>query len=101
PARLGSVWHAVQRGHRRIAVVDGVFGNQPAVWHKEILFALAQGCTVIGAASMGALRAVELAPYGMIGVGAIYRLYRRGAIVDDAEVALLHVDYRGSFAELT
>jgi hypothetical protein len=37
---------------------------------------------------MGALRAAELAPYGMEGVGDIYRMYAEGEIDSDAEVAL-------------
>ncbi len=37
---------------------------------------------------MGALRAVELDLYGMVGLGKVYRQYREGKIEDDAEVAL-------------
>lgn len=101
PAQLGSVWQAVERGHQRIALVDGVFGARPAVWHKEILYALSRGCTVIGGASMGALRAAELWPMGMVGVGAIYRLYRSGYLVSDAEVALSHGDAYLDYPELS
>ena len=50
----------------------------PAVWHKEILWAIGQGVHVFGAASMGALRAAELAPFGMRGVGRIFEAYRDG-----------------------
>lgn len=57
--------------------------------HKEILAALDEGVTVVGASSMGALRAAELHPYGMIGVGRIYRDYRSGALDADDEVALV------------
>jgi hypothetical protein len=45
---------------------------------------------VFGAASMGALRASELWSFGMVGAGVIYRAYRRGVLIDDAEVAVLH-----------
>ena len=62
-----------------------------AVWHKEILLALERGIEVWGAASMGALRAAELAPFGMRGVGAIYRAFARGALVADDEVAVAHL----------
>ena len=62
--------HAVRRGVRVIGLVDGVFERVPAVWHKEILFALSEGVHVYGAASMGALRAAELDTFGMRGVGA-------------------------------
>ena len=73
-----------------IALIDGVFGQSLSVWHKEIMFVIAQGAEVVGAASTGALRAAELAPYGMRGIGNIYRLYRRAAIADDDEVCVTH-----------
>ncbi|ABR60823.1 TfuA-like protein [Sinorhizobium medicae] len=60
-----------------MVLIDGQFQDRPAVRHKEILWAMAQGIVVIGAASMGALRAAELDAFGMIGVGLIYRWYRR------------------------
>ena len=56
--------------------------------HKDILWAIDQGIAVFGAASMGALRAAELAGAGMVGVGLIYRWYRRMPLVDDDEVAV-------------
>jgi len=90
PARMGSVYRAVDDGARTVGIVDGFYERVPAVWHKEILWALAEGVRVYGAASMGALRAAELDTYGMTGVGEIYRQYRRGDLVDDDEVALLH-----------
>jgi hypothetical protein len=90
PAALGSVFRAAERGYRRIGIIDGFFGNTPSVWHKEILFVIKQGIEVSGAASTGALRAAELAPYGMRGIGKIYRLYRRASIDDDDEVCVVH-----------
>jgi hypothetical protein len=39
---------------------------------------------------MGALRAAETWPFGMHGIGTVYRLYRSGALRDDDEVAILH-----------
>jgi hypothetical protein len=74
----------------RIAIIDGYFEGRAAVWHKEILLALERGIAVYGAASMGALRAAELAAFGMVGVGVIYRAYRRGELVADDEVAVGH-----------
>jgi hypothetical protein len=92
PAAVGDVWRAARRrGVRRIAIVDGYFERMAAVWHKEILIALERGIAVYGAASMGALRAAELAPFGMIGVGTIYRDYARGRLVADDEVAVAHL----------
>lgn len=71
-----------------IGIVDGVFHQSPAVAHKEILEALEKGITVVGGASMGALRACELYPYGMIGVGNIFEDYKNGIIDSDDDVAV-------------
>ncbi len=75
---------------KAIGIVDGLFENVPSVWHKEILFAISQGIAVFGASSMGALRAAELHPFGMIGVGAIFEAFRDGRLEDDDEVAVIH-----------
>lgn len=90
PARQGDLWRALALRPRAIALVDGLFEAAPSVWHHEILEALEAGVAVFGGASMGALRAAELSPHGMIGVGRIFGWYRDGAIDDDSEVALLH-----------
>jgi len=101
PVALGGVFRAVEAGYRRIGIVDGLFGNVPSVWHKEILFALSQGVEVVGAASMGALRAAELSAYGMTGIGCIYRMYRRGAWTDDDEVAIIHAEADYGYLKLS
>ena len=101
PAALGSVFRAMERGYRRIGIIDGFFGNTPSVWHKEILFAISHGIEVAGAASTGALRAAELAPYGMRGLGRIYRLYRRASIADDDEVCVTHAIAEMDFMPLS
>jgi len=101
PAAMGSVFRAVEAGYRRIGIVDGYFGNVPSVWHKEILFALSSGVEVIGAASMGALRAAELHPFGMTGIGRIYRLFRRGVWADDDEVAIIHATAHLAYCPLS
>jgi len=90
PAAIGDVYRAAQAGPRAIGIIDGFFESIPSVWHKEVLWAMAQGIRVFGAASMGALRAAELAAFGMIGVGAIFEAYRDGVIEDDDEVAVVH-----------
>lgn len=90
PAALGDVTKAVIEGATVIGLVDGVFESVASVWHKEILYALAEGVQVFGAASMGALRAAECAPYGMVGVGTVFAAYISGDIVDDDAVAQVH-----------
>jgi hypothetical protein len=90
PASVGDVYRAACRGARRIVIVDGYFQRVPAIWHKEILFALANGVAVFGCASMGALRAAEMHPFGMVGVGEIFAAYATGTCEDDDEVAVAH-----------
>jgi hypothetical protein len=69
-------------------ILDGVFHQQRAVSPREISDVIADGALVIGAASMGALRAAECWPAGMLGVGAVYRLFRSGVLTSDDEVAV-------------
>jgi hypothetical protein len=90
PVRQGDVYRAALTGPAVIGIVDGYFEVVPTVWHKEILWAMAQGIHVFGAASIGALRAAELASFGMRGVGRIYEAFRDGILEDDDEVAVLH-----------
>jgi hypothetical protein len=71
----------------QIVLIDGVFHQSLAVWHKELVYALLEGIVCIGAASMGALRAAEMHRYGMIGVGRIFERYRDGE-EDDSLVAM-------------
>jgi hypothetical protein len=71
------------------------------VWHHELRAALASGIPVFGAASMGALRAAELASFGMIGIGQIFRWYRDGVLTDDGAVTLLHADAEHGYRPLT
>jgi hypothetical protein len=90
PARQGDVYRAALRRPAIIGLIDGYFEAVPSVWHKEILWALSHGIHVYGSASIGALRAVELEPFGMRGVGRVFEAYRDGVLFDDDEVALLH-----------
>lgn len=90
PAAIGDVYRVACGKPWAIGIIDGIFENIPSVWHKEILWAMAQGIHVFGAASMGALRAAELCAYGMVGVGRIFEAYRDGEIEDDDEVAVVH-----------
>ena len=90
PAARGDVYAASRTRPRAIAIVDGFFHGVPSVLHKEVLWAMAQGIHVYGAASMGALRAAELERFGMVGVGRVFEAYRDGTLTDDDEVAVVH-----------
>ena len=73
-----------------IAIVDGRFLSSLAISPKEVLRAIDAGITVYGSSSMGALRAVECAPYGMIGIGSVYEAYASGEVDADDEVAIVY-----------
>ncbi|HOT07679.1 MAG: TfuA-like protein [Methanosaeta sp. PtaB.Bin039] len=88
PARRGDLLAAARRGADLIGLIDGVFFQDCSVAHKEILDALGMGVKVVGASSMGALRAAEMDRYGMEGIGEIYQAFRTGRLVSDDEVAL-------------
>jgi TfuA protein len=77
-------------------ILDGEFAQNMSVSPKEILAILDRGKIVIGAASMGALRASELDRSGMVGVGWVYDHFRRCAVRRDADVALVYspFDYK-------
>jgi len=61
PVRLGDVYRLLACGVHRIAIIDGVFHQSTPVWQRELLAAIDEGIEVVGGASMGALRAAELA----------------------------------------
>ena len=82
-------------------LIDGYFTQHLAPWHKEILFAIENGCRVIGAGSLGALRAVECKRYGMEAVGVIAKWYEDYTCLDDSEVALAHSCAEDGYVQLS
>jgi hypothetical protein len=90
PVKQGEVYEAALGAPAIIGIVDGYFEVTPTVWHKEILWAMAQGIHVYGGASIGALRAAELHSFGMVGIGRVFAAYHDGILTDDDEVAVLH-----------
>ncbi|MFI1172819.1 TfuA-like protein [Streptomyces melanogenes] len=100
PVRHGDLLDAAIEEGDTVVVIDGAYHQTPALRHKEILVALARGVHIYGAASIGALRAAELAPYGMTGIGRVYRAYASGEIKGDDEVAVGQ-EPGGEYARLT
>jgi TfuA protein len=88
PIRRGDL--AAVGAERLVVIIDGEFDQSFSVSLNEILRLLDAGGSVIGATSMGALRAAELASEGMVGLGVIYEAYRSGQIEGDDEVALTY-----------
>ena len=99
PVKYGDVYRITQLYQPAfIGIIDGYFNQVPAVWHKEILWAIHQGISVFGASSMGALRAAELQALGMVGCGKIFEAYQKSVLPpyvdevfeDDDDVAVTH-----------
>ena len=89
PIQRGDLGHALKEHPDIIAIIDGVFHQNSAVGHKEILNAMNSGVRVYGASSMGALRASELDTLGMVGVGYVYTQYATGEVDSDDDVAVM------------
>ncbi|MEU3609799.1 TfuA-like protein [Streptomyces sp. NPDC035033] len=92
PARHGDLIRLDPGPGDTAVIIDGLYHHSLPLRHEEILWALARGTAVIGAASIGALRAAEFDAYGMTGAGEIYRQYRDGDIDSDADVAVTHTE---------
>lgn len=88
PIRRGDLYREREQGAWGFLIIDGVFMQEDAVSPREVVDVLEDGAFVVGAASMGALRAADCWPAGARGVGLIYRLYRRGLLESDEEVAV-------------
>ncbi len=73
-----------------VAIIDGEFHQSLSVSPAEVLELLRRNIAVFGASSMGALRAAELYPMGMKGVGLIFEWYKTEKIIADDEVALVY-----------
>jgi hypothetical protein len=95
------VLSTLDRAPAAICLIDGLFDRCAAPWHKELLLVMARGVRLLGAASMGALRAAELHRHGMTGVGTIFEAYRDGRLCGDDEVALVHAPERLRWTPLT
>jgi len=82
-----------------VILIDGLFGSSLSITPTECRKLLQKGWCLIGASSMGALRANELWSVGMIGIGSVFMMFRLGMLRSDADVAVaLHPN---SFKELT
>jgi hypothetical protein len=88
PVRRDDLYRAREQGAWGFLVIDGVFMQEDALSPREVVDVLEDGAFVLGAASLGALRAADCWPAGARGVGLIYRLYRRGVLESDEDVAV-------------
>ncbi|HEY7734366.1 MAG TPA: TfuA-like protein [Nitrososphaera sp.] len=99
PAKKGDLLRlAADSEVRMVGLVDGVFlQDYPPTPIEVYHLAVKPGVILAGAASLGALRAVELEKFGMMGIGRVFQLYKKGLIDADDEVAVTFApegDYR-------
>ncbi len=90
PAKKGDFLRlAADPDVKMVGFVDGVFlQDYPPTPIEVYQLARKEGMLLAGAASLGALRAVELEKFGMVGIGKIFQLYKSGKIDADDEVAV-------------
>lgn len=99
PARRGDVALVAHQQVDMIVLIDGMMVYDYCPSPMEVFRAIEGGITVLGSASLGALRAVELETFGMVGSGWVFDQYKTGEIESDDEVvSLLHPE---TFAPLT
>ena len=99
PAKKGDFMRlAADPGATMVGFVDGVFlQDYPPTPIEVYQLARKPGVLLAGAASLGALRAVELEKFGMVGIGKIFQLYKSRKVDADDEVAVTFApegDYR-------
>ena len=76
-----------------VCLVDALFlQDYPPSPIEVYQLMLNKNIKLYGAASLGALRAVELEKFGMIGMGKIFELYKKGKLTADDEVAVTFVE---------
>jgi hypothetical protein len=100
PIQRDDLYKARERGGSIFLIVDGMFTHCLAVSPREIIDVIRDGALVFGASSMGAIRSAECWPAGMLGFGAVYRLYRSGRLDSDDEVAV-SIDPVNDYAALS
>jgi hypothetical protein len=92
PVKRGDIAELLARPEppEAIGIVDGKFLQSMCISPKEVLAAMDAGVALFGSSSMGALRAAECEPFGMVGVGKIFEAYASGRIDADDEVAVVY-----------
>lgn len=89
PAKKGDLLKLILRDVDIVGLIDGYFLQDYPPTPIEVYNLLRKkNVKVFGSSSLGALRAVELGKYGMIGIGKIFTLFRDGILNSDDEVAV-------------
>jgi TfuA protein len=96
PAKKGDLLQLIQRDVKIVGIIDGYFLQDYPPTPIEVYNLLRKkNIVVYGSSSLGALRAVELKKFGMIGIGKIFELFLKGVVDSDDEVAVTFTGYSG------
>lgn len=93
PAEQGDIFMTILEGFKNILIIDGYFYSKFPCTTFEVMLALEKGINVFGSSSIGALRAVELDNYGMIGMGYVYEYLKKQSIKPYHIVAQTYDEY--------
>ena len=96
PAKKGDILQLMPTSVKTVGIIDGYFLQDYPPTPIEVYNLLRKrGVMVFGSSSLGALRAVELKKFGMVGIGKIFELFSKGVLDSDDEVAVTFTGYAG------
>ena len=96
PAKKGDLLQLIPGTVKFVGIIDGYFLQDYPPTPIEVYNLLRKkNLLVFGSSSLGALRAVELKKFGMIGIGKIFKLFLKGVVDSDDEVAVAFTGYSG------
>ena len=96
PAKKGDILQLITTSVKTVGIIDGYFLQDYPPTPIEVYNLLRKrGVMVFGSSSLGALRAVELKKFGMVGIGKIFELFSKGVLDSDDEVAVTFTGYAG------
>jgi hypothetical protein len=95
PAKKGDLLKLIPTAVKFVGLIDGYFLQDYPPTPIEVYNLLRKkDVLVFGSSSLGALRAVELKRFGMMGIGKIFNLFLKGIVDSDDEVAVTFTGYR-------
>jgi len=77
PAEQGDFFAVILENYKNVLLFDAYFYQKYPCTTLEILIVMKEGVNVIGSSSVGAMRAIELDNYGMIGSGYVYEYFKK------------------------
>lgn len=96
PAKKGDILQLITTSVKVVGIIDGYFLQDYPPTPIEVYNLLRKkDVRVFGSSSLGALRAVELKKFGIIGIGKIFELFLKGIIDSDDEIAVTFTGYAG------